>query len=453
MFLTGTDEHGTKIQRSAQAAGIDPQVFVDEIAAQVQSLARSLAISNTSFVRTTDRERHWPAVEALWRALVAKGDIYKKAYSGSYCVGHEAFLKPSELVDGLCPVHKTAPELIEEENYFFRLSRYKDQVKMLLQNDELRIVPSIRKNEVLNLLDDADDVSFSRPSSQLTWGVPVSDDATQTMYVWADALTNYISALGYGTDNAQMQFWPAQVQLIGKDILRFHAMIWPAMLLAAGLATPQSIYVHGFITVNGEKMSKSLGNVIDPQSLLASYSADSVRFAMLRDIASTEDGDFSVERIAQRYEADLANGLGNLVQRVCTLISLKEGGSVAYKADFGSTEPIIQGVLSQESYHKAFSEFRLHEALAWVWARVGDANAFINDQAPWKQDGEARARTLAIAARAIHEIAILLLPIIPNSAETILKRLGGSSVGVGLASSGDVLYQVEAGEPLFPRAS
>jgi methionyl-tRNA synthetase len=264
------------------------------------------AISNTSFVRTTDRERHWPAVEALWRALVAKGDIYKKAYSGSYCVGHEAFLKPSELVDGLCPVHKTAPELIEEENYFFRLSRYKDQVKMLLQNDELRIVPSIRKNEVLNLLDDADDVSFSRPSSQLTWGVPVSDDATQTMYVWADALTNYISALGYGTDNAQMQFWPAQVQLIGKDILRFHAMIWPAMLLAAGLATPQSIYVHGFITVNGEKMSKSLGNVIDPQSLLASYSADSVRFAMLRDIASTEDGDFSPERIAQRYEADLA---------------------------------------------------------------------------------------------------------------------------------------------------
>ncbi len=450
-FLTGTDEHGTKIQRSAQSAGIDPQVFVDDIASHVQVLAQKLNISNTAFVRTTDRAHHWPAVEKLWRALAAKGDIYKKSYSGEYCVGHEAFLKPSELVDGLCPVHKTAPEPIEEENYFFRITAYKDQVRALIESDELRIVPATRKSEILNLLDDVEDVSFSRPSSQLSWGIPVPDDASQTMYVWADALTNYISALGYGTDESNMAFWPAQAHVIGKDILRFHAMIWPAMLLAAGLRVPKAIYVHGFITVNGEKMSKSLGNVIDPQELLREFSPDTVRFAMLREIASTEDGDFSSERIAHRYETDLANSLGNLVQRVSTLISSKEGGSVAYRADFGSSEPVLKAILTQESYHASFGEFRLHEALGWVWARVGDLNAYINDQAPWKQEGEDRAKTLAVSARGIHEVALLLSPIIPTASDAILGRLGVAGNARVLGGLSDVLYRTEAGEPLFPR--
>lgn len=450
-FLTGTDEHGTKIQRSAQSAGIDPQAFVDDIAGQVQALAQKLNISNTAFVRTTDRAHHWPAVERLWRTLSAKGDIYKKAYSGEYCVGHEAFLKPSELVDGLCPVHKTAPERIEEENYFFRITAYKDQVRALIESDELRIVPATRKSEILNLLADVEDVSFSRPSSQLSWGIPVPDDATQTMYVWADALTNYISALGYGTDETNMAFWPAQAHVIGKDILRFHAMIWPAMLLAVGLPTPKAIYVHGFITVNGEKMSKSLGNVIDPQEILREFTPDTVRFAMLREIASTEDGDFSSERIAHRYETDLANSLGNLVQRVCTLISSKEGGSVAYRADFGSSEPVLKAILAQESYHASFGEFRLHEALGWVWARVGDLNAYINDQAPWKQEGEDRAKTLAVSARGIHEVALLLSPVIPTASEAILERLGVAGQAQVLGDLSDVLYRTEAGEPLFPR--
>lgn len=456
-FLTGTDEHGTKIQRSAQSAGVDPQAFVDEIAGQVQALAQTLNISNTAFVRTTDRAHHWPAVEKLWRALVAKGDIYKKSYSGEYCVGHEAFLKPSELVDGLCPVHKTAPERIEEENYFFRITAYKDQVRALIETDELRIVPATRKSEILNLLEDVEDVSFSRPSSQLSWGIPVPNDASQTMYVWADALTNYISALGYGltasplTPNLFSKFWPAQAHVIGKDILRFHAMIWPAMLLAAGLPTPKSIYVHGFITVNGEKMSKSLGNVIDPQDLLRQFTPDTVRFAMLREIASTEDGDFSSERIAHRYETDLANSLGNLVSRVCTLISSKEGGNVAYRADFGSSEPVLKALFAQEPYHAAFGEFRLHEALSWVWTRVGDLNSYINDQAPWKQEGGDRAKTLAVSARGIHEVALLLLPVIPRASEVILERLGVAGQARVLGASGDNTYHAEAGEPLFPR--
>ena len=245
-------------------------------------------------MRTSDRVRHWPAAQKLWRAMAEKGDIYKKSYEGFYCVGHEAFVKQSELIDGLCPLHKSKPELVREENWFFKVTNYTGKIRKMIESDRLRIVPATRKSELLNLLDDAEDVSFSRPSGQLPWGIPVPDDADQTMYVWADALTNYISALGYGTDEAGMAFWPADVHLIGKDIVRFHAIFWPAMLLSAGLELPKSIYVHGFITVNGEKMSKSLGNVINPSELLDRYPADVVRYFMLRELRSTDDSDFSL---------------------------------------------------------------------------------------------------------------------------------------------------------------
>ncbi len=448
VFLTGTDEHGSKIQRSAQAAGRPTQEFVDDIAAQVGELAERLKVSNTDFIRTTDRERHWPAAQKIWRKMAENGDLYKKSYTGFYCVGHEAFIKPSELVDGRCPLHKTEPERVEEENWFFRLSKYKDQIRKLIETEELRIVPSARRNEILNLLEDAEDVSFSRPSEQLQWGIPVPDDPSQTMYVWADALTNYISALGYGTDGSLMDFWPANVHLIGKDIVRFHTMIWPAMLLSAGLATPRAVYVHGFITVQGEKMSKSLGNVIDPFKVVSDYDPEVVRYFMLRELQSSEDSDFSYENLESRYNTDLANGLGNLVQRVSALIDTKEGGSVRYRADLSSTEASLSAVLDDTVYKKAFDSFRLHDAVAQVWQKIGLANSFINDYQPWKQEGEARAKTLAVAAAMIAHIAWLLSPFMPDTSAKVTAILG-RQLTYGL-EDGEVV-RIKPSEPLFPR--
>ncbi|HUO75790.1 MAG TPA: class I tRNA ligase family protein [Candidatus Paceibacterota bacterium] len=430
-FVTGTDEHGTKIMRSAEAAGMPSGEFVDGIAAQVGQLAERLNISNTAFVRTSDRVHHWPAAQKIWAKLAENGDLYKKSYEGAYCVGHEAFIKPSELIDGLCPLHKTKPEMVREENWFFKMTRYVSRVRSLIESDELRIVPSTKKTELLNLLDDAEDVSFSRPSGQLPWGIPVPGDETQTMYVWADALTNYLSALGYGTDDANMKFWPAQIHLVGKDITRFHAMIWPAMLLSAGLEVPKAIYVHGFITVDGQKMSKSLGNVVDPFEVLEAWPADVIRQFMLRELQSSEDGDFSLKNLANRYTSDLANGLGNLVQRTTTLIAALPGGSVDPKAD----APEVRAVLDDTAYDEAFRQFRLHDAVGVVWERIGLANAYLNGSEPWKKGEKERADILGVVAAMLLHIAELLRPIMPMTAEIVSRRIRSGEVG----------------EPLFPR--
>lgn len=449
LFSTGTDEHGTKIMRAAEKEGRNPQEFVDGIAAQVGHLAERLAISNTDFIRTSDRVRHWPAAEKLWNLLVQRGDIYKKSYEGFYCVGHEAFVKPSELVDGLCPVHKTAPERVQEENWFFKLSTYRDRLRELLQSGGMRIMPEFRTTEILNLLKDAEDVSFSRPSSQLPWGIPVPNDSTQTMYVWADALTNYLSVLGYGTDQARMSFWPADVHLIGKDIIRFHAMIWPAMLLSAGLAIPKQINVHGFITVGGEKMSKSLGNVINPSELLDRHSAESVRYFLLRELSSTDDGDFSYDALQARYISDLSNGLGNLVQRVATMISSRDESSVQWRADLELPEALQKAIWDDTNYHKAFSEFRLHEAATVVWQKIGAINTYLNDTQPWKASSEGANDTLVVAASMICHVAWLLQPFMPGTAERI-----GEIYGKPLADKahrGDTFQISERPQPLFPR--
>ncbi|MCC6934864.1 MAG: methionine--tRNA ligase [Candidatus Yanofskybacteria bacterium] len=448
VFCTGTDEHGTKVMRTAEQAGTPTQEFVDRVAAEVGTLARRLNTSNTDFIRTSDRVRHWPAAERIWRELVARGDLYKRSYEGYYCVGHEAFIKESELENGLCPLHKSTPERLQEENWFFRLSKYRDDIRKLIESGRLAIVPETRTKELLNLLDDAEDVSFSRPAQQLPWGIPVPDDPTQTMYVWADALTNYISVLGYGTDEARMAFWPASVHLIGKDILRFHAMVWPAMLISAGLEVPRAIFVHGFITVDGQKMSKTLGNVIDPLELLDQQPADVVRYFMLREIPSTEDGDFSWKSLESRYVSDLANGLGNLVQRIATLIETKLGGTLTIGSFDQETEKILEDLRDTKGYHAAFADFRLHEALAHVWTRIGIANQYINDREPWKQEGEAQALTLrAVAAMVLH-IAWLLQPFMPETAEKI-----GATFGVALTETirSDARVSITKGSPLFPR--
>jgi methionyl-tRNA synthetase len=447
-FLTGVDEHGTKIMRSAEKAAIAPQEFVDGIAQKVTEMAGLLDISNTDFIRTTDRSRHWPAVQKIWQKLVETGDIYKKSYEGYYCVGHEAFIKQSELVDGVCPDHQVKPELIQEENWFFRLTSYKDRVRELIESDRYRIVPARRKAEILNLLADAEDVSFSRPAAQLSWGIPVPNDPSQTMYVWADALTNYISALGYGTDEKGMAFWPADVHLVGKDIVRFHALIWPAMLLSAGLEVPKNLYVHGFITVDGQKMSKTIGNVIDPFEVLAQWPTDVVRYFMLRELPTDDDGDFSYANLESRYNSDLANGLGNLVQRTATLIDTKLGGNASYKSDLSLTEASLKDVLDDTEYHKAFEAFRLHDAATQVWAKIGIANVYLNEREPWKQEGDEQYKTLIVTAAMISHIAWLLQPFMPSTAAKI-----GEVFGVALSSelADDTSFSVTKGEGLFPR--
>lgn len=446
-FLTGTDEHGLSVSRSAEKAGLAPQDFTNKISDEYVKLTKALNISNDDFIRTTNQERHWPTVIKFWNELVEAGDLYKKKYKGLYCVGHESFIKKSELIDGKCPLHKTTPEEIEEENWFFKLTKYKDEVKNKIKNGDLEIVPESRTKEVLNLLDDAEDISFSRPVSSLKWGIPVPNDPEQTMYVWADALTNYISSIGYKENKPKFQqFWPADVHLIGKDILRFHAIYWPAMLLSVGLPLPKSVYVHGFITVEGEKMSKTIGNVIDPFALIEKYGVEPVRYFLLREIPSYEDGDFSYKKLEERYNGDLANGLGNLVQRVATMIENNMDGELIY--DNKNLELKVPG---QHTYDKAIKEFRLHDALGEVWKMVAKANQYIDEQKPWtqaKENPKEFLETITSLVAMIHDIAWLLRPFLPDTSAKIVEIFGGENQK---DISNGHHFIIKKGKPLFPR--
>ncbi len=294
-FATGTDEHGAKIAREAERQKMPIQEFVDKNANSFRAMDDALNISYNLFIRTSDKDKHWGSVISVWNDLYKNGDIYKKEYQGLYCVGHEAFVTSKDLnKDGICELHNAKPEIIEEENYFFRLSKYTDKIKKVIESDELKIYPKERKNEVLSIVNEGlEDVSFSRPSKDLSWGIPVPNDETQTMYVWVDALTNYLSAIDYN-DNSDLykKYWPPSLQVIGKDILRFHGIIWIGMLMSLNLDLPKCILAHGFISVDGVKMSKSIGNVINPMELLKKYDTDSVRYFLLSEIPTTKDGDF-----------------------------------------------------------------------------------------------------------------------------------------------------------------
>jgi methionyl-tRNA synthetase len=445
-FLTGTDEHGLSVSRSAEKAKLSPQEFTDKISDEFKKLTKTLNISNNDFIRTTDKERHWPSVVKFWNELLEADGLYKKKYKGLYCVGHESFIKKTELIDGHCPLHKTLPEEIEEENWFFKLTKYKKEIKNKIESGELKIVPESRIKEVLNLIDDAEDISFSRPVSSLKWGIPVPNDPEQTIYVWADALTNYISAIGYKDGTEQFQkFWPADVHLIGKDILRFHAIYWPAMLIAVGLPLPKTIYVHGFITVEGEKMSKTVGNVINPFTLVEKYGVEPVRYFLLREIPSVEDGDFSYKKLEERYNGDLANGLGNLIQRVATLIENNLNGELIYKK-------ITNYELRITNYEIAIEEFRLHDALGEIWKIIADANKYIDERKPWLESKESPERfleTMTNLVYLIHSIAVLLQPFLPETSDKIAQIFGGDLSNREIPDK--YHFVVKKGEPLFPR--
>lgn len=433
-FLTGTDEHGTKIARTAKAAGKTPKEFVDEVALRFQELTRLLSISNDDFIRTTDQKKHWPGVFEMWKRLVAKGDVYKKKYKGLYCWGCEAFITPKELVDGTCPLHQREPEQVEEENYFFKLSRYQEQVRELIVSDEILVIPQERKNEILSFVKQGlDDVSFSRSRAMLEWGIPVPGDDTQVMYVWGDALTNYASAVGLGRDSRNFQkWWPADVHCIGKDILRFHAVIWPAMLLSAGLSVPKSVFAHGFITVDGQKMSKTLGNVIDPFALVERYGVDAVRYYFLRELPATEDGDFSYAKFETRYNADLASGLGNLVARVLKMAS---------NAGIRSTQSGTRGELADKAEEtgdaiwRAMERYEFSEALSALWSFISACDRFVDEHRPWEsKEGSVEAINQLLFA--LQNIAAMLEPFLSSTAKEIQEQLKGKEA-----------------RPLFPRLS
>lgn len=435
-YLTGTDEHGQKNVEAAKEAGKSLQELADENSAAFRELKKILNLSWNDFIRTSDKEKHWPGAEELWRRLEKNGDIYEDEYEGLYCVGCEAYVTEKELVDGKCPIHKTKPEVVKEKNLFFRLSKYAPEIKKAIELGELKILPETRKNEILSLIDEGlRDVSFSRPREKLSWGIPVPGHPDQTMYVWCDALANYVSAVGFGRDEQLFRkWWPADVHIIGKDILRFHAAYWPGMLLSAGLPLPKNIYVHGFITIEGEKISKSLGNVVAPAELVGTYGADAVRYYLLRDIPSREDGVFSVARLEERYTADLANGIGNFAARVSTLASdvgtLKEG-----KLD-KEVESEIEVVRKTAGEH--VEAFRLHEAVAKVWDLIHFGDGYIDEKKPWESKDANVIYNLVVL---LDNIAFLAAPVIPEAAEKITKAIEWR----------DGKLIVQKIEPLFPR--
>lgn len=417
-FLTGMDEHGDKINRVAQASEKTAKVFVDEIAKTFKGLKKELNLSYDDFIRTTDKKKHWPGVYAIWDKLVKKGDIYLKNYQGLYCVGCEKFLTEKDLTEeGNCPLHKKKPELVEEQNYFFRLSRYEKQIRELIESGKMDVRPAATKSEILSFLNQGlEDISFSRSKKTVPWGIPVKN-SDQTIYVWGDALVNYISAIGYGRDEENFKrLWPAEVHLIGKDIARFHAVIWPAMLLSAGLKTPKKIFTHGYITVDGEKMSKSIGNVINAFEPSKKYGIDPLRYYVLREIPSDGDGDFSYDRLSERYERDLARGLGNFVARTLNLLN---GEKIDIsKAPSKEVKDEIKRMRAR--VEKGFEEFRLHEALSAVFDLIKAGDVYVNDKQPWKNKSVKISRDLLAYLENIGEG---IEPFMPDTSKKIKSAL------------------------------
>ncbi len=430
-YLTGTDEHGKKNFETAKDKGMDPRNFVDMMAPKFIELVDILNLSIDNFIRTSDKEVHYPTVRDIWKRLEENGDIYKKEYHGLYCSGCESFVKKRDLEDGKCPDHDKEPELVSEENYFFRLSKYADEVKRLIESGEMEVYPKSRRNEVLDMIEDGpDDVSFSRERETLPWGIPVPGDETQVMYVWCDALTNYLSGIGYTTDKDRFEkYWPADIHLIGKDIHKFHALIWPAILLSAGLETPEMILIHGFFTVGGRKMSKSLGNVIRPDKEVEKFGVDPTRYALLTAIPTLEDGDFSEEILVEKLNSELADNLGNFVNRSLKFTK-NSFGNIPHVDDLDEEgKEIFDEVVERiEDIEKEMEEgFHLHRALKKVMEISSIGNRYFQENEPWetvKNDAEDCKQTLYICANIVKSLAIVSEPFMPETAERIWEYIG-----------------------------
>lgn len=455
-FLTGTDEHGMKMVQAARDAGMKTQDFVDKNAAMFRELTKFFNISNTEFIRTSSAF-HGSGAQKLWKRIADAGDFYPNAYSGLYCVACEAYVTEKDLVDGNCPTHKKPPEHYEEKNYFFRYTKYIPEIKKLIEDGTLKILPESRKNEMLNLLEEARDISFSRPASALTWGIPVPDDPSQTMYVWCDALSNYITALDYEHDGELFKkFWPADIHLIGKDILRFHAGYWIAMLLSAKLPLPKAIYVHGYVTSEGQKMSKSLGNVVDPFAMGKEYGVEPVRYYLLREIPTTDDGDFSRSRFEAMYESELANNLGNLVSRVLTMAEKYSGGKVPAVSKEEAIVSKVHGAWTEYQGH--VDRFNIKGAIETMISLLVFSNQYIDEKKPWelaKKDPGEVLHILYHLLEILRHISFMLLPLLPHAAQRIRaalhvesEKLYPDQIAWGMLKEGATVKKIPS---LFPK--
>lgn len=414
IFSTGTDEHGTKVAEKAHEKGVQPKVLVDDLSQKFRDLQKALNISNDRFIRTTD-SGHMQRAQLIWKAL--QKDIYKGKYVGLYCVGCEAFVTEAVAKEnkGVCPHHNKPYEKIEEENYFFKLSAYAPQIRKAIESGSYRIIPATRKHEILQVIKDGlEDISISRPKEKIAWGIPVPGDTKQVMYVWFEALMNYITVLGYPEHEDFKKFWPANVQIIGKDILRFHAAIWPGILLGLGLPLPKALYVHGFISVDGQKMSKSLGNVVDPNEAIKRYGADPLRYFLMRHMPSYEDGDFSWQRLDDAYNNELGNELGNAVQRTAVMIQKSLDGVIG---------EIPEASHDTAQYWQALEDCRFDRALDEAWEQVRGLNQYIDEQKPWEiakeGDAERLREVLAYQVSSLLAISDLLRPFMPETAAKI----------------------------------
>ena len=411
-FLSGADENSLKNVLAAQADGMETAAYVTQRSDEFERLTRSLGLELTDFIRTSTDPRHRPVVERIWVACERNGDIYRSEYSGLYCVGCEQFYTDAELIDRKCPEHAVAPERVSETNYFFRLTRYKERLIELISKRVINIEPRGKRNEVLQYLRDlTNDLSISRSAERARgWGIPVPGDPTQIIYVWIDALANYVSAPG----EARWEAFDEITHVVGKGVLRFHAVYWPAVLLSAGLRLPDNVFVHNYVTVDGRKIGKSLGNVVDPAEPIRALGLDAFRYYLLRHVGCYKDGDFSWERYRQVYEHELANQLGNLVSRVAALTG--RCGSLP------SSTTRLHAELEQR-IAKHLKTFALHRAMDEIWKAVETTNAYVAAEQPWKTTGDRRAATLATATDAIRSIALALAPFLPTTSERILDAL------------------------------
>jgi len=456
-FLTGTDEHSLNVQRQAEVEGISPRAYCDRMIPAFTKTWKELGVSYDGFVRTTD-PNHEAAVKLLFRQIAEAGYFYEGNYEGLYCSSCENYYSEKDAPDAQCPTHKTRLESVQEKNLFFKLSAFQDRLEGLISSAELLVKPVIRRNEVLALLREGlQDVSFTR--TNVKWGVPCPSNPEQTIWIWFDALINYISGIGFGKDHQQFQrLWPADIHVIGKDITRFHCVIWPAMLMAAGLPLPKMIYAHGFISVDGEKMSKTRGTMIEPAEVMKRFSADVLRYYLMREVPFDGDGDFSWKRLEQRYNADLANDLGNLVNRTLSMIQRYRNSVVPDLADLDLGSDADTAIKDYQD-HMDLLEFG--DALTSVWQFITRANQYVEESAPWKlakspDDEQKLDSVLYTLAESLRLISVMVAPFMPHVSQQIREQLGVSEPLTALV---DELFwgKLEAGKtlgriaPLFPK--